>query len=183
MIEEIKKLKRYTTEELVINSNGAYYINIETISLERALEILDKYDNQNKAKEQYGIDTIKILEQKYNYRIDMEESPYCEVCGHCGEIGCCGIRGFIEEHIKGKTNCKNEDGIVQDLISICEYETEVFKKNDTLAKGIDELIKKYEGSISQTADDEYFNDEMCKYGNLRLIYTEIIQDLKKLKGE
>ena len=57
------------------------------------------------------------------------ESPYCEVCGHCGEIGCCGIRNFIDEHIKGKTNCKNEAYIIQDLIDLCDYKDEVFEEN------------------------------------------------------
>lgn len=60
------------------------------------------------------------------------ESPYCEVCGHCGEIGCCGIRNFIEEHIEGKTNCKNEAYIIQDLIDLCDYKDEVFEKNKKL---------------------------------------------------
>ncbi len=61
-----------------------------------------------------------------------EQSPYCEVCGHCGEIGCCGIRNFIEEHIKGKTNCKNEEFIVDDLISLCKYKDKVFEENKKL---------------------------------------------------
>ena len=121
-------------------------------------------------------------------RIDMEESPYCEVCGHCGEIGCCGIRGFIEEHIKGKTNCKNEDGIVQDLISICEYETEVFKKNDTLNKGIDELIKWHEKDIEERNKRliffETYKDERMQELNNQAIFDDkqFIEKLKKLKG-
>ncbi len=40
--------------------------------------------------------------------MNKEESPYCEICGHCGEIGCCGIINFVENHIKGKINCKYE---------------------------------------------------------------------------
>ena len=61
-----------------------------------------------------------------------DESPYCEVCGTCGYIGCCGIRNFIEEHIKGKTNCKNEDLIISELICLCEYEEEKDKKIERL---------------------------------------------------
>ena len=79
--------------------------------------------------------TIGITEQSYQLLkvsatellddLD-EQSPYCEVCGHCGEIGCCGIRNFITNHIEGKTNCKNEDLLISDLISLCEYKYDLF---------------------------------------------------------
>ena len=69
-----------------------------------------------------------------------EQSPYCEACGTCGYIGCCGIRNFIEEHIKGKTNCKNEDSIISDLISLCEYKDEVFEENQKYKEVIDKAI-------------------------------------------
>ena len=72
---------------------------------------------------------------------EMEENPYCEICGHCGEIDCCGIENFIDKHIKGKTNCKNEDWIVQELISLCEYQTDVFKQNKELQDRIDKVIE------------------------------------------
>lgn len=68
-----------------------------------------------------------------------EQSPYCEVCGHCGEIGCCGIRNFIEEHIKGKTNCKNEDFVIRDLISLCEYKDKIFDENKQLKNNWNKL--------------------------------------------
>lgn len=74
-----------------------------------------------------------------------EQSPYCEVCGHCGEIGCCGIRHFIEEHIKGKTNCKNEDFVICDLISLCEYKDKIFEENKILkenAENNDKVVDK-----------------------------------------
>lgn len=177
------------------------------------LKILDKYNNQpdyksawNELKNQptnyitkyldkFGFVEEKTLNKLIEERSMDYESPYCEICGHCGDIGCCGIRGFIEEHIKGKTNCKNEDGIVQDLISICEYETEVFKKNDTLNKGIDELIKKYEDYTNNIFTNMSILNEMTeqnfqKYDKdiVRVwakysVYTDFIQDLKKLKGE
>ena len=63
-----------------------------------------------------------------------EYSPYCEFCGHCGEIGCCGISGFLMEHVGGNTNCKNEEVIIEEIISICNYETKVFKQNEKLEK-------------------------------------------------
>jgi len=53
-------------------------------------------------------------------KLTEEDNPYCEVCGGCGYIGCCGIRGFLEKHVRGKTNCKNEDGFIQDIIDYCE---------------------------------------------------------------
>jgi hypothetical protein len=65
---------------------------------------------------------------------EQEESPYCEVCGHCGYIGCCGIENFIDKHIKRKTNCKNEDFVIQELIELCEYKSDVFKQNEELLK-------------------------------------------------
>ena len=81
------------------------------------------------------------------------ESPYCEVCGHCGEIGCCGIRNFISEHIEGKTNCKNEGLIINELIDLCDYKDEVFEKNkklefqlqqkENIIKEVREYIVKY----------------------------------------
>ena len=42
-------------------------------------------------------------------------SPYCEKCGHCGEIGCCGIKSFLEEHVRGKTDCRYEDEILEEI--------------------------------------------------------------------
>ena len=73
------------------------------------------------------------------------ESPYCEVCGTCGYIGCCGIRNFIEEHIKGKTNCKNEDLIISELIYLCENEEEKDKEIEKLHSIIKEVreMRKY----------------------------------------
>ena len=44
------------------------------------------------------------------------DSPYCEVCGGCGCMECCGLERFIEKHIKGKTNCKNEAGFIDDIL-------------------------------------------------------------------
>lgn len=69
------------------------------------------------------------------------ESPYCEVCGTCGYIGCCGIRNFIKEHIEGKTNCKNEDIIINELIDLCDYRDEVFEENKKLHSIIKEVIE------------------------------------------
>lgn len=78
------------------------------------------------------------------------ESPYCEVCGTCGYIGCCGIRNFIEEHIEGKTNCKNEDIIINELINLCDYRDEVFEEN----KKLHSIIKEVRQCINDFAIEE-----------------------------
>ena len=72
---------------------------------------------------------------------EIDESPYCEVCGTCGCIGCCGIRNFIAEHIEGKTNCKNEGWIIQDLINLCDYKDEVFKQNEKYKEALNKIKK------------------------------------------
>jgi hypothetical protein len=46
---------------------------------------------------------------------------------------------------------------------------------------IDSLIKKYEDMISESLMNEYLEDEMWKYDEIRTIYKNIVQDLKQLK--
>jgi hypothetical protein len=41
--------------------------------------------------------------------------PYCEVCGGCGYILCDGVADFLEHHVKGKTNCKNEALFISEI--------------------------------------------------------------------
>lgn len=45
------------------------------------------------------------------------ESFYCDKCGGCGYIGCCGIRDFLEKHVKGKTDCPVEASFIAEIIS------------------------------------------------------------------
>lgn len=106
MIEEINKLQDIIDKG---RSIGTIDDEIGKELLKMSIEILDKYNNQKN-----------------------DESPYCEVCGTCGHIGCCGIRNFIKEHIEGKTNCKNEAYIIDEIISLCEYKDDVFKENEKL---------------------------------------------------
>ena len=55
---------------------------------------------------------------------------YCPECNGCGYIGCCGIRSFLEEHVKGKTNCTEEDGFIAEIIAYVEADnTEIHDKN------------------------------------------------------
>ena len=48
--------------------------------------------------------------------LDNIENPiYCPKCDHCGETGCCGFIGFLEKHVRGKTDCLYETEILNDL--------------------------------------------------------------------
>lgn len=47
---------------------------------------------------------------------------YCKKCGGCGYIGCCGIRKFLETHVRGKTDCLWEDSFLSEIINYIEYE-------------------------------------------------------------
>ena len=62
--------------------------------------------------------------------IENEEdySPYCEKCGGCGYIGCCGIRGFLKHHVEGKTDCPNEASFIMEIVEYIE-EHDTFKLN------------------------------------------------------
>jgi len=51
---------------------------------------------------------------------DSVDSPYCDVCGGCGYIGCCGIERFLKKHVEGKTNCKNEKSFIKQIIIYSE---------------------------------------------------------------
>lgn len=44
-----------------------------------------------------------------------EEDIYCKVCGGCGEVGCDGIKSFLEKHVRGKTDCLYEDSFINDI--------------------------------------------------------------------
>ena len=118
-------------------------------------EIRDKADKElSKSKTQEAKTVFYVAGIRADERINVynellqkiygeeNESPYCEICGHCGEIGCCGIESFIENHIKGKTNCKNESAIIEEIKSICEYETEVFEETKKRRAMWEELYNK-----------------------------------------
>ena len=51
---------------------------------------------------------------------DEDESPYCSGCGGCGEVPCDGIKTFLVNHVKGKTDCKYEDAYIADIIESYE---------------------------------------------------------------
>lgn len=53
-----------------------------------------------------------------------EIGGYCESCGGCGYIACDGIRTFLEKHVKGKTDCSEEAGFIEEIISYIENQSE-----------------------------------------------------------
>ena len=63
-----------------------------------------------------------------------EYSPYCDKCGHCGFVECCGITDFLKKHVKGKTDCPNEREVLQDLITLVNYSLSKEMKQDYLHK-------------------------------------------------
>ena len=52
-----------------------------------------------------------------------EEFPsiYCPKCGHCGEIGCCGVETFFNNHVRGKTDCLYEEEIISEIIEMLDF--------------------------------------------------------------
>ena len=67
------------------------------------------------------------------------ESPYCKICGHCGYIDCCGIIGFLDKHVKGKTNCEHEEQIIKEMIWLFDN---VGKENERLKNELKEKENK-----------------------------------------
>ena len=47
-----------------------------------------------------------------------DDDFYCDKCGHCGFIECCGITEFLKKHVKGKTDCQNEAMVLNNLIKL-----------------------------------------------------------------
>lgn len=45
----------------------------------------------------------------------LQDDTYCSVCGSCGITDCCGIDSFLDNHIKGKTNCLYEKDLIEDI--------------------------------------------------------------------
>lgn len=116
-------------------------------------------------------DDIKLTDEVEMIESDEEPNynPYCETCGTCGYIGCCGVRSFIDEHIKGKTNCKNEDLIISELIDLCEYKDKVFKQNKEAREFINnyDVFKEFsfplmkrdeENQVKSSIDYQFKND-------------------------
>lgn len=66
---------------------------------------------------------ISELLDQVEVQVNLIEDPiYCPKCEHCGETGCCGYIGFLEKHVRGKTDCIHEDAILDDLIKFLKEE-------------------------------------------------------------
>lgn len=65
---------------------------------------------------------------------DDEFDPYCNKCGGCGFIGCCGITEFLDKHVKGKTDCQEEDMFLQEIIMYVNGELPEEMKQEYLEK-------------------------------------------------
>ena len=52
--------------------------------------------------------------------IPEEEDMYCPECGTCGFIGCCGVDGWLEKHVRGKTNCQEESNMIEEIKIYCD---------------------------------------------------------------
>lgn len=117
--------------------------------------MITKEHNFGVTEESYSLLKVSATELLDDFD---EQSPYCEVCGTCGYIGCCGIRNFIDEHIKGKTNCKNEDLIISELIDLCEYKDEVFKQNQKYKEVIDKANNKLTHMFDNSDDNKILDN-------------------------
>lgn len=60
----------------------------------------------------------------------IDENSYCPKCGGCGYVGCCGIKDFFDEHVRGKTDCPYEE------IFLSEIEAMVAAEHEELYKSI-----------------------------------------------
>lgn len=49
---------------------------------------------------------------------EIEEDIYCKGCNGCGYVGCDGIKSFLANHVKGKTDCLYEGSYIEDILEI-----------------------------------------------------------------
>ena len=85
---ELKRLQEIEKEHRNLNGSLRKRIN----------DAIDFIDNTKvvryESDEVYYFKEIPEGYDLWNILYEEDESPYCEVCGHCGEIGCCGIKNF-----------------------------------------------------------------------------------------
>lgn len=51
----------------------------------------------------------------YNY-----DGSYCPHCDGCGEVYCDGVFSFLENHVRGRTNCTEEDRFIDQIEELWE---------------------------------------------------------------
>lgn len=56
---------------------------------------------------------IHLLNKVINWL--QKDELICPTCNSCGFIDCCGVKDFLDNHIKGKTNCLYETFIIHDI--------------------------------------------------------------------
>lgn len=66
------------------------------------------------------VKNLKPIKRTKKELKEMEDSMYCPVCGGCGFIGCCGVKEFLEKHVRGKTDCRNEGLFIDEIIELWE---------------------------------------------------------------
>lgn len=93
----------------------------------------------------------------------MEESPYCDICEGCGEVGCDGIGAFLEKHVRGNTQCRYEEAFIADIIWAykflkddklveLEWVIELIKKSRTTEEGFVEGKREADARVRAVAD-------------------------------
>lgn len=106
--------------------------------------------------------------------IEEYESPYCEVCGTCGYIGCCGVDNFLEKHVKGKTNCKNESLMIEEISEYVNDSDDLYKENKQLKDNWNKL-KEILPNVSKHYKNQFqlFSANCCEH------ILEIMQEIEK----
>lgn len=62
----------------------------------------------------------KSVKKTKKVPVSNSESFYCPHCGGCGFIGCDGVQDFLEEHVRGKTNCRQEGLFIDQIVELWE---------------------------------------------------------------
>ena len=92
-------------------------------------------------------------------------SVYCDVCRGCGEVGCDGIDSFLNEHVKGKTDCAYEESYLLDI-------AETYKSIDEYINSeVRQVLDRLESERDTHDVDTGCSDEVC-YVPLSAITSE-----------
>ena len=97
-------------------------------------------------------------------------SGYCPVCGTCGYTGCCGVKSFLEKHVKGKTNCINEDVMIDEMISDWESFDEQLKSQKSQL--IDEIV----GLIEPEWEDPDIRGTFIEDKGEHAVYNPVVRN-------
>ena len=134
----------------------------------------------------YYTRVIGNVEDYEEYIDEEDESPYCEVCGTCGYIGCCAVDNFLEKHVKGKTNCKNESLMIEEISKYVNDSDNLYKENKELQQERD----KYKNIVEEIGEmifnsdtyihyDENIEDHYIYESDLIDAYKYLLEELEK----